>query len=219
MVNYYEILDLELGCSPREVKRSFRKKAKELHPDLKYSHIRHSEEQMRILLTAYEVLSNPNKRTDYDRAFSLRNTRSKFNYREYLRKIDHDLFSQAKLIFYDLLNSNDNEALELYQQLTSTREDFNLEYLLGHEDYMDCLFLLAEALEQQGEYINSCEMYKNLYKKEQEMPYFHHFVDEVIDRLRTLTCFKMVSCLPPQTAIQFIKELGKNSLYEAFTNF
>jgi hypothetical protein len=40
-----------------------------------------------------------------------------------------------------------------------------------------------------------------------EQPYFHHFLDEIIERLRSITCFKMVTKLPPQTSIDNIKEL------------
>ncbi len=207
MVNYYEILGIEPGCTPNEIKRSFRKKAKELHPDLKASNTCGSEEQMRSLLNAYEVLSNPEKRSDYDRTFALYFSKFKFNYKEFLKNRKNDFLSQVKLIFHDLLNSDYEEAIELYEYLNRTNEYFKLDRYLSHEDYMDCLFLLAEAYEKNGEYIRSCEMYKELYIFEMKKPYFHHFIEEVIERLRNITCFKMAFCLPPETAIQYIQDL------------
>jgi len=69
LINYYEILGVEPTCSPAEIKSSFRKKAKELHPDLKSSNHKSSEELMRVLLDAYETLSEPLRRSDYDREF------------------------------------------------------------------------------------------------------------------------------------------------------
>ena len=206
LVNYYEILGIESGCSSQEIKRSFRKKAKELHPDIKSSAYG-SSEKMRDLLTAYEVLSDSAKRGDYDRAFALYYSKTRFNYREFLKNKKDDLLSQSRLLFHDLLNSEYDEALELYESLTGINENFNLEEYLGHEDYMDCLFLLAEALEKKGVYIKSYELYKDLYILEIEKPYFHHFVEEVIERLRTITCFKMVSCLSPEIAIHYIQDL------------
>ena len=207
MVNYYEVLGLDPACTTDEIKRSFRRRAKELHPDLKINNRQHSDEKMRNLLAAYETLINPQKRKSYDRAFSIHFSKPKFDYREYLRSKPNDLFSQAKLIFYSLLNSEPNEALQLYESLCETRPDFSLEKCLGREDYMDCVFLIAEALEKSGQYIRACQLYKHLCVLEKEDPYFHHFLDEIVERLRGITCFKMVTKLPPQTSINYIKEL------------
>ena len=207
MINYYEVLDLDPACSAGDIKRSFRKKAKELHPDLKYSNRQTSDEKIRNLLAAYETLSNPQKRSVYDRIFAFHFSRPKFNYREYLKSRRDDLISQSKLIFYDLLNSEADEAIATYELLSQEYADFSLEQYLGREDFMDCLFLLAEALEKRGEYIRACELYKHLCLLELEQPYFHHFLEEIIERLRSITCFKMVTSLPAQTSIQYIKEL------------
>lgn len=207
MINYYEILGVEPTCTPAEIKSSFRRKAKELHPDLKISNLKDSEEPMRALLDAYETLSDPLRRSDYDREFIRYFSRIQFSYREFLRSKKDDLVSQAKLIFYDLLNSEADSALLLFDELTSSREDFSLEHYLGHEDYMDCLFLMAEALEKKGDFIRACELYKKLCVLELKKPYFHHFMEEVIDRLRSITCFKMVTCLPPQVSLKHIKDL------------
>jgi curved DNA-binding protein CbpA len=207
LVNYYELLGLDPACSPEEIKRSFRKRAKELHPDLKISNREHSDEKMRSLLAAYETLSNPQKRSAYDRVFSIHFSKPRFDYRQYLKNRPDDLIAQSKLIFYNLLNSEPKEALRLYESLSQTRPDFSLERCLGREDYMDCVFLIAEALEKNGEYIRACQMYKHLCLLEAEQPYFHHFLEEIVERLRSITCFKMVSKLPPQTSIDYIKEL------------
>jgi tetratricopeptide (TPR) repeat protein len=72
---------------------------------------------------------------------------------------------------------------------------------------MDCLFLMAEALEKKGEYVRACELYKSVCLLEIKQPYFHHFMDEVVERLRSITCFKMVSSLPPHTSIKYIKDM------------
>jgi tetratricopeptide (TPR) repeat protein len=171
------------------------------------SNSQYSDENMRNLLAAYETLSNPQKRRSYDRAFSIHFSKPRFDYREYLQNRPDDPIAQAKLIFYNLLNSEPAEALELYNRLSQTRPDISLELCLGREDYMDCVFLIAEALEKKGEYIRACQLYKHLCMLEMEQPYFHHFLDEIVERLRSITCFKMVTKLPPQTSIDYIKEL------------
>jgi molecular chaperone DnaJ len=63
--DYYEILGLARDASEQDVKRSFRRLARELHPDV--SELPDAEERFRQVAEAYEVLSNPERRQLYDR--------------------------------------------------------------------------------------------------------------------------------------------------------
>ena len=78
---------------------------------------------------------------------------------------------------------------------------------------MDCAFLLAEVFEARLRYNEAYELYLKLYYYECDKPYFHHFIDEVIDRLRTLLCFKMLPAMDPQDAIGRLKEMMKLELF------
>jgi molecular chaperone DnaJ len=62
--DYYEVLGVSKGASADEIKRSFRSKARSLHPDNKDSG---DEAAFKELAEAYEVLSDDNKRATYDR--------------------------------------------------------------------------------------------------------------------------------------------------------
>jgi molecular chaperone DnaJ len=63
--DYYEILGLPRTASEQDVKRAFRKLARELHPDV--SELPDADERFRQVAEAYEVLSNPERRQLYDR--------------------------------------------------------------------------------------------------------------------------------------------------------
>jgi molecular chaperone DnaJ len=63
--DYYEILGLPRTATEQEVKRAFRRLARELHPDV--SDLPDAEERFRQVAEAYEVLSNPERRELYDR--------------------------------------------------------------------------------------------------------------------------------------------------------
>lgn len=209
MINYYEVLGVAHDSTAQEIKKSFRKRAKEIHPDLRPQKDVRSEDEMRLLLAAYEVLSDIDKRDEYDRALhAFRRVRAGFDYREFLKRRANDPWSQSKLIFHDLLANHQDEAVELYEQFTKGR-GFELERYLSREDYMDCAFLLAEVFEARGRFAEAYELYRKLYSYEREKAYFHHFIDEVIDRLRSLLCFKMLPTLEPADAIGKLKEMIK----------
>lgn len=61
----YEILDVEKTATDDEIKKAFRRKARKLHPDVNKAE--DAEEQFKELNEAYDVLSDPNKRAQYDR--------------------------------------------------------------------------------------------------------------------------------------------------------
>ena len=64
--DYYEILGLAKGASQDEIKKGYRQKAKELHPD-RNSDKPDAEEQLKEANEAYEVLKNGDKKAAYDR--------------------------------------------------------------------------------------------------------------------------------------------------------
>jgi DnaJ-class molecular chaperone len=63
--DYYEILGLARGASEDDIKKSFRKLARQYHPDVAKNKAT-AEEKFKEINEAYEVLSDPEKRKKYD---------------------------------------------------------------------------------------------------------------------------------------------------------
>ena len=65
--DYYETLGVGRDAGEAEIKKAYRQKAKELHPDRNPENRAQAEEEFKLIAEAYEILSDPQKRAQYDR--------------------------------------------------------------------------------------------------------------------------------------------------------
>ena len=64
-VNLYKVLELSKEASQDEIRRSYRRLARKYHPDANPGD-KDAEERFKGIQHAYEILSNPEKRKEYD---------------------------------------------------------------------------------------------------------------------------------------------------------
>jgi molecular chaperone DnaJ len=64
-MDLYIVLGVERGAEPSEIKRAYRRLARQLHPDINPGD-REAAERFRLILDAYETLSDPDRRRRYD---------------------------------------------------------------------------------------------------------------------------------------------------------
>ena len=223
MNNYYGLLEVSQKASKQEIKKAFREKAKRLHPDIAGEK---GLGEMRKLLAAYEILSDQNRRFEYDRAYirftgkyrfkgEYQGTQG-FDYRSFLRGKKDDPSAQAKLIFFELLHMEEDEALSIWHNQGGL--EFPLYRYLDREDWMDCAFILAEELYKRGQIYESFVLLVNLVREEKKYPYFKHFMEEIEKLLKELVRLRLRAAVDTETYLECMEALlglGFPPQYEA----
>lgn len=64
--DYYEVLGVSRNASEDEIKKAYRKLARQYHPDMNRDNKEQAEEKFKEVSEAYEVLSDANKKAQYD---------------------------------------------------------------------------------------------------------------------------------------------------------
>ena len=202
MNNYYELLGVEQAATAVEIKKAFRKKAKLLHPDIAGDV---AAAQMRRLLTAYETLSNEQRRYEYDRAYSRFVASRGFDYRTWLKEQGDNPAYQAKLIFFELLHLEEDEAIALWRKNGGV--DFAMKQYLDREDWMDCTFILAEELDKREHCYEAFRLLVLIVREERRLPYFRLFTPEMEKLVREIVRLRLRPQVDDETWIECLQTL------------
>ena len=93
--DYYQILGVNRNVTPEELKKAYRKLAQKYHPDKAKGNKQEAEAQFKKISEAYAVLSNPEKRKEYDE-FGSQAFRAKFSQEDIFRGFDFtDIFDNG----------------------------------------------------------------------------------------------------------------------------
>lgn len=181
MRDCYKILGVQRNASAAEIRRAYRQKAKLLHPDMTGA----DSEAFRELTEAYETLSNERSRNLFDeQTFYKEHFKQKkqsansFDYRKWLLERGDDE-SMAKLIFFDLMNHREDEAVEEYKSMNMKNPNFRLSRAFTREDFMDYGFILTEELVLRKEYYDAAILISQVILMNYSYDYFRLFFEEV----------------------------------------
>jgi curved DNA-binding protein CbpA len=205
MDNYYSLLGVRRNASAADIKKAFREQAKRLHPDIAGAG---GEAEMRRLIAAYETLTSPDRRFKYDMAYDRFIGKVSLDYRAILKERGGPE-STAKLIFFDFLHLEDDEALDLWTKAGGIR--FNMELYLDREDWMDCAFILAEELDKRARPFEAFTLLVALTREERRKPYFKHFMEEVAALLGDIVRLRLGAAVDKETyadCLAVLLELG-----------
>jgi len=199
--NHYILLGVKPGASTAEIKKAFRQKAKQLHPDITGAH---QSDAMQKLLRAYEVLSDLERRFEYEKLYSVYAKKTGFDYRTWLKE-QGDPQSMAKLIFYELLRLEEERAIEIWRENGGL--DFQFNKYLDRADWMDCQYILAEELDKRGFCFEAFKLLAALLAEEQRRPYFNLFTPEIKLYVKALVNKRLRQQIDDETWIDCIEAL------------
>ena len=212
MKNYYELLGVGRNASAWDIKKAFREKAKRLHPDIAGNA---AEAEMRKLLTAYQTLSSEERRWEYDRVYARfareftggngGGAASRFDYRTWLRDQGDDPASQAKLMFFELVHLEEDEAIALWRKNGGI--NFQMEKYLYRDDWLDCCFILAEELDRRQHSYEAFRLLALIIREERRFPYFRHFTVEIEKFIREIVRGRLRAQVDDETWIDCLETL------------
>lgn len=190
MIDCYKVLGVRPEATLAEIKKAYREKVKNLHPDATGAST--DSALFDQVVQAYRVLSDQRQRSIFDESFFIKIKRSysdskSFNYYEWLSE-RQDEESRAKLIFYTLMHQKEDEAVAEFKRMQMNHADFSLKKWFTHEDFMDYGYILAEELVIRGEYYDAIILLEQIIQMEYSYQYFYIFFPDVLDF--TLTILK-----------------------------
>jgi molecular chaperone DnaJ len=87
--NYYEVLGVDKDASPEVIKKQYRKLSKKYHPDVNPDD-KDAEENFKKVVEAYEILSDNDKKSNYDRFGDSKGRQRQENYSHFHQYQTHN---------------------------------------------------------------------------------------------------------------------------------
>ncbi len=129
--DYYATLGIEKNASEEEIRKAFRTLAKKWHPDTNPENKKVAEEKFKEISEAYEVLSDPQKRKQYDQTGTVNfgEGRSDFSWQDFSHFGDFgDIFEQVFRgfgggDFFSGFNRQNDPQLDLLTEIAITMSE------------------------------------------------------------------------------------------------
>ena len=105
MKNYYKILEIDKNASDDIIKVAYKSLVKKYHPDLKEGIAKiNAEEKIKQINEAYDILSNPEKKSEYDQNM----INEDISKEQYEMLLNENINLKKELFYFKNLNKNSN---------------------------------------------------------------------------------------------------------------
>ncbi|NCG56416.1 MAG: DnaJ domain-containing protein [Proteobacteria bacterium] len=199
--DYYTVLGVKVGCSGEAIKQAFRKRLMEVHPDK--SEFPRDPDEMRRLLEAHEVLSNPDRRDVYDRMWNIVFSEDLPGRTPHVTESDRPA-ARARSILFLLLEQRTAEAMSRLNELGPGARLFLNKHLTSDE-FVDSCFLIGEYLEESRQKSSALEWYEDLLRTEVRRQNNRPCYPEARDKARRLLLKKVGTGTDPRVALEYLR--------------
>ncbi|MDE0959308.1 MAG: J domain-containing protein [Planctomycetota bacterium] len=201
-VDHYLVLRVDPDCRQEQIRVSFRKRLLEIHPD-KTEHPKDPEE-MRALLLAFEILSDTERRDNYDNMWKIVAGKNSD-----LSSIPHVTESgrpaaRVRSVLFLLLEQRNEEALERLSELEPGSRIL-LRNHLATSEFVDACFLLGEIDEDRKNWSGALEWYEELIRVEQPRNVKRPCFTEAMERARKLLLKRTTGRLDPRIGLEYLR--------------
>lgn len=203
MEDLYKILGVKADCTLSEIRRAYRNKVKELHPDKSGTH--ETSEDFAKVVHAYRILSDVKSRQVFDESYNFqpkyyKKSENSFDYRQWLMS-RNDQESRAKLIIFDLMHDREDDAVAEFKRMNMEHADFSLKHWFTRENFMDYGFILSEELVWRGEYYDAFLILEQIIIMEKSYNYFRLFFPEVVAFTKNILRTKLDGVINDELAL------------------
>ncbi|MGI8967118.1 MAG: DnaJ domain-containing protein [Limisphaerales bacterium] len=149
--NYYALLGLDHDCTIEQIRAAYRLFAKQLHPDLNSSSSE-AVKRTQEINAAYEILSNPEQRSNYDEARKVERPASKSkNSGKIERNISQEIYLRIEEFFRGatlevrLQDSGNPDGTEIYPLRIPPATAPGSKFCVSREGYFQGGFILVRV--------------------------------------------------------------------------
>ena len=132
--NYYEVLEVDANATADDIKKSYRRLSKQYHPDAAIGDKTEAENKFKEIASAYAILSDPDKRAQYDARL---NGGDGFSIEDLFGSFGGDPFSQFREQFRRQ-SATENNNLDVKVNFTLEDSFLGVKKTLSYKKKIDC---------------------------------------------------------------------------------
>ena len=183
--NYYEILEIDKKASPEMIKKAYSTLVKKYHPDLQPDNLKSEyEKKIKLINEAYEVLSDKEKRKNYDIDLQIIENKDKEVIENLIHEnniLNHKL-NELDILYRNIYNSKKNEYNNVKSENSNTNKDNNIN---SEDNYTDFNTNINEYTSTHENIYNNNYMDQTLYQQELERARQKAYHDAYIQDLQS----------------------------------
>ena len=209
-VDYYAVLELPVGASPERIRKQFRRRLLELHPD-KAAEPRHPR-LLEQLLRAFEVLGNKALRRKYDRHLETRQRVLESRRSRLPHVLDSERpADRARAVLYLLTQQRAKEAVARLDELEAPAIPF-LATHLDTGEFIDAAFLIGEYFEGRGLLVPALEWYQEILSRERRRKRHRPCHGETLERAKRVLIHGLTTDADPRVALTYLRRAERLGL-------